>query len=453
MAPDAYRNPPQLPPTFTATPAALVERTKQLIQASRELQDKVVAQVTHDKATFDNVLLPLVHDENKLGDETNVICFYQAVSTDQAVRDASTEAQNLFNEFDIESSTREDVFRLVEAALARKDASLDPESQRLLEKTHRGFIQYGLAIPAGAQRDRFKEIKKRLSQIETTFQKNLNEETGGLWFSLDELEGVPVDVLSGLKRGEAGSEHEGQLWLTFKYPDIFPTFRHAVSADVRRRLFVANENKCPENVPLFREAVVLRDEAARLLGYPNHATFRIEDKMAKTPKTVDDFLGDLRSRLKPGAQREREKLKELKKQDLKSRGEGDKDDGHYFLWDHRFYDRLMIEKNFSIDQQKIAEYFSLQSTVDGMLHIFEQLFGLKFVEITPGMERDKLAESSKGADIVWHEDVTLFSVWNDESEGNGFVGYLYLDLFPRDGKYGHAANFNLQPVRLRKDIY
>jgi len=79
-----------------------------------------------------------------------------------------------------------------------------------------------------------------------------------------------------------------------------------------------------------------------------------------------------------------------------------------------------------------------------MLQIFEELFGLVFVEIT-GKERDEIADTGKGSDIVWHEEVQVFSVWDDESEGSGFVGYLYLDLFPREGKYGHAANFNLQP--------
>jgi metallopeptidase MepB len=79
-----------------------------------------------------------------------------------------------------------------------------------------------------------------------------------------------------------------------------------------------------------------------------------------------------------------------------------------------------------------------------MLKIFEELFGLFFVEIV-GEDRDALAESGKGDDIVWHEEVQVFSVWDDEGEGSEFVGYLYLDLFPRDGKYGHAANFNLQP--------
>lgn len=104
----------------------------------------------------------------------------------------------------------------------------------------------------------------------------------------------------------------------------------------------------------------------------------------------------------------------------------------------------MEEMEFSIDENKIAEYFPLQSTVEGMLNIFEKLFGFVFVEIT-GEDRAKLSTTGQADDISWHEDVKIFSVWDDEGEGGGFVGYLYLDLHPRIGKYGHAANFSIQP--------
>ena len=379
--------------------------------------------------------------------EAHVIGLYQAVSTDQQLRDASSEAEKLMDDFAIESSMREDVFGLVDAVL-KKGEKLDPESQRLLEKDRKSYIRNGLGVPAGPKRDRFKDIKKRLSEIGIAFQKTLNEENGGIWLTADELDGVPKDLVDNLKKGEG--EHTGKLWLTFKYPDLFPTLKYATNASVRERLFIENENKCPSNVPLFKEAVVLRDEAARILGYNNHAEFKIEDKMAKTPKTVDDFLGDLRLKLAPGGIQEKNKLLEIKAEDLKARGKAGEIDGKYYLWDHRYYDRLMLEKDFALDQEKISEYFPLDNTIRGMLHIFEELFGLVFVEIT-GADRNAIAASGNGSDIVWHEDVQVFSVWDDEGEGSGFVGYLYLDLHPREGKYGHAANFNLQPGFIGKD--
>ncbi|OTB12681.1 hypothetical protein K445DRAFT_320818 [Daldinia sp. EC12] len=449
MAPDKYKNPPQAPPTFTGTKESIVNDAKTICDTTRSLLDKIVADVTAPTATFSSVLAPMAEDENQSQLSTRILGFYQYVSSDADLRNASTEAEKIMDEFSIECNMREDVFKLVDAAFQAqksKEPDLDAESLRLLEKERKGYIRNGLGLPQGPQRDRFKEIKKRLSQIGIEFQKNLNEENGGLWFTKEELDGVPSDVLDGLEKGTG--ENEGKLKLSFKYPDLFPTLKFAKNPETRKKVFIANENKTNQNVPLFREAVLLRDEGARLLGYPNHAAFRIEDKMAKEPPTVNTFLADLRKRLAPGGEKEKDHLLELKKKDEESRGL--KPDGNYYLWDHRFYDRMMVEQEYNIDETKIAEYFPLQSTVRGMLHIFEELFGLVFVELDAS-ERKRLSPTGKAEDIAWHEDVILFSVWDDDSEGDGFVGYLYLDLHPRQGKYGHAANFNLQPGFRQKD--
>ncbi|OQO05510.1 hypothetical protein B0A48_09279 [Cryoendolithus antarcticus] len=437
MAPAKFKKPPQAPPLFTHTPESLMKNTDRLLSKNKGLIDRIVADVKPESAEFKDVLLPMAQDDNEMSLESHIIGFYQAVSTDAKLRNASTETEKKMDEYSIEASMREDIFGLVDAVFRKQkdDSKLDAESRRLLEKDHKSYVRMGLGIPAGEKRDRFKAIKKRLSELSITFQKNLNEESGGIWFTPEELDGVPEDVTSGLKKGEG--ENAGKMYLTFKYPDLFPTQKYCKVQATRKKVFLGNENKCNANVELFKEAIVLRDEAARLLGYPDHATFRIEDKMAKTPATVDDFLGDLKKRLAPGGDKEIAKLKELKKAET---GEADQ----YFLWDHRFYDTLMLERDFQLDQNKIAEYFPLQSSIEGMLKIFEELFGLHFVKID-GEDRAAISESGKGDDIVWHQDVQVFSVWDDEAEGSGFVGYLYLDLHPRDGKYGHAANFNLQP--------
>lgn len=448
MAPPKYQSPPQPPPLFVGTKDSIVADAKKLCDSTRDLLDKVVADVSPDQATFKNVMAPIVKDENLSALQSRILGFYQYVAADADLRTASTEADKIMDDFGIECAMREDVFKLVDAAYSRRDnePDLDPESLRLLEKDRKNYIKFGLGLPAGPQRDRFKEIKKRLSQIQIEFTRTLNEENGGVWLTPEQLDGVPEDVLVGLEKGTG--ENEGKLKLSFKYPDLFPTLKFAKDPETRRRVFMANENKCNENVPLFQEAIVLRDEAARMLGYPNHAQLRIEDKMAKTTDAVDEFLTDLRQRLTAGGAKEVQRLLELKKADCEARGLPF--DGNYYLWDHKFYDRLMIEKEYSIDETKIAEYFPISSTISGMLKIFEELLGFAFVELQ-AEDRARLSPTGRAEDIAWHEDVILYSVWDDAAAGDGFVGYLYLDLHPRPGKYGHAANFNLQPGFLYED--
>jgi metallopeptidase MepB len=240
MIPEKYAKPPQAPPSFTATPEQLVEGAKKLNDKTRSLMDKIVEQIKPEEANFKNVVLPMAQDENDSRLSSNIIGFYQAVSTDKDLRDASTEAEKAMDEFSIEAAMREDIYKLVEAAFQKGD-KLDPESQRLLEKERKSYIRNGLGLPAGPQRDRFKEIKKRLSQISTDFQKNLNEENGGIWFTKEELAGAPADVVDGLEKGTG--EHEGKVKLSFKYPDLFPTLKFALNAETRKKVFIENENK------------------------------------------------------------------------------------------------------------------------------------------------------------------------------------------------------------------
>lgn len=240
MAPTKYLKPPQAPPSFTATPESLVADAKRLCDRSKGIADGVVAGVKPEDASFENALLPMIYDEDEASLESRIVGFYSAVSTDKALRDASTEAEKLMDEFAIEAAMREDIYKLVEAAFQR-GTQLDPESQRLLEKERKSYIRNGLGLPAGPTRDRFKEIKKRLSQISTDFQKNLNEENEGLWVTREQLQGVPQDVVDGLEKGTG--ENEGKLKLTYKYPDLFPALKFALSADLRKQLFIGNENK------------------------------------------------------------------------------------------------------------------------------------------------------------------------------------------------------------------
>lgn len=203
---------------------------------------------------------------------------------------------------------------------------------------------------------------------------------------------------------------------------------------------MGNENKCDQNIALLEEAVILRDEAARLLGYPNHATFVLEDKMAKTTQAVHEFLDELRRKLFSGAQKELHKLKELKHADT-----GGSD--HYYLWDHPYYNTMVLSRDFQLDENAVAEYFPLQACMEGILRTFEELFGLIFIKVEDS-NRDAISETGRGDDIVWHPDVELFSVWDStdrQQNGLTFVGYVYFDLFPREGKFRGAANFTIQP--------
>ncbi|KAM4060343.1 peptidase family M3 domain-containing protein [Hirsutella rhossiliensis] len=449
MAGPQYQTPPQPPPVFTATADSILADTNRMSETTKRVYDKVVADVQPDKGTFANVLDPILVDDNKSSAPQRILTFYQHVSPNASLREASNKAEGIMDEFRIETKMREDIFKLVDAVYATR-ASLDLETEplHLLTKERQKYIRNGLLLPAGPQRDRFKEIQKRLSQLSIQCQKNLNEENGAIWFFPKELEGVPKDDIDVDQLEKGTGENEGKVKLSFKYTHLFPLMKYALHEETRRKYTIAEANKSNVNVPLFQQIIELRDEAARMLGYADHATMRIEQKMAKTPSNVNEFLGDLRNRLAPGGVKEAERLREYKKRDCEQRGAPF--DGNLYMWDVSFYSNMVKQQEYSVDEIEISQYFPVGPTFAGMLKIFEQIFGFVFVELKPE-DRARLSPTGKAEDIAWHEDVIIYTVWDDKAAGSGFCGYLYLDLHPRDNKYSHNANFNLEPGYIRED--
>lgn len=193
--------------------------------------------------------------------------------------------------------------------------------------------------------------------------------------------------------------------------------------------------QCNENLVLFKEIIVLRHEMALLLGYEHYSALAVVENMAKTTATVTTFLEDLKTGLTPLAQIELGRLKALKAQDRAARGLPA--ENAYYRWDHTYYSRLQREIDYKLDELLVSEYFALKPTIHAMLGIFETVMGFSFHRLEDAQ--------------TWHPDVIAYSVWNDEAGGGDFVGYLYMDLHPRPGKYGHACNNNFQASFLRAD--
>lgn len=202
--------------------------------------------------------------------------------------------------------------------------------------------------------------------------------------------------------------------------------------DVADMILISGEKIAPSNVETMKQAIVVRDEQARLLDYPNYATWEIKDNMAKTPKTVNDFLNGVQSKVTPTADRQSQHLRSYKKNDTGS--------DYFFGWDGGYYQRISTEREFKADPEFVKEFFPAVQTIRKVLDLYSNLFSLKFVKIE-GKDSDALSPTGKGDDLLWHPDVELYAVW--EGKGDGFVGYLYLDIFFRDTKNQGAF---MQPV-------
>jgi thimet oligopeptidase len=303
---------------FNLTPEELIKLGDEIIRRSREVHDRVAA-LPDDKCNFDTVIRPLAELENWSSGEENVATFLQYVSSNKEVRDASTETDKKLQEFAIESSMRVDLYERVKAARRNMSpeafAALCEEDQRLFDRIERDFRRNGLGLPE-AEREELKKLKKKLADQSIEFSRRINEDTTSVVVDESELDGMPRDWIENLAKNE-----QGKRIVTMKYPDFFPLMRLCKVEETRKKVMLAYETRCKENVATLEESIRDRRKAAKLLGYKNHAAFRLEIKMAKTPEAAISFLNDLRKRLYPLAEKELEVLRRLKAEEKKKLGQ------------------------------------------------------------------------------------------------------------------------------------
>jgi thimet oligopeptidase len=346
-------------------------------------------------------------------DAEGVIYLLGSVHPDKAARDASDDCQLKITDFRTELMQREGLYQRFLAIKPTK-----PHDQKFKRDLVEAFEDTGVVLPAD-KRARAKAIIQKLELLRQEFDRNVRDNKTRLAFTQQELAGMPQAYLDQAKRDE-----QGNYLLSFDYPDFLPFMSNADDEAARKRYYIAFQSRGGErNLALMDESMQLNLEMARLYGLPSFASFVIRRKMAETPEAVNAFLDGVLGAVRDAERREVEELRTLKAATL-GKPLADVAIGR---WDVAYYQEKIRKSRYAIDQEALRKYFPTIPTVNWVLDVASRLYGVRF-------EEAKVP--------TWHEDVRYYDV-RDAATGK-FLSGIYLDLYPRDGKYKHAAAF---PVR------
>ncbi len=350
-----------------------------------------------------------------LEDVVNPIYLLGNVHPDKAVRDAHEPCLQKYTALSTEMFQNEKLFKRVQAI---KPST--PSQVKLKKDLIEGFEDTGVALPPD-KRARAKAIFDKLEELRQVYDRNVRDDPTKVTFSPAELEGMPEAYL---KAQEKTRDPAGSYVLDLSYPAYVPFMTNAVQEPARRKYYLAKMNEGgAKNLDLLNEIFVLRKELAGLYGLPSFAHYGLRRKMVGKPEVVEKFLAEVKGAVTDSEKREVEELREVKAR-LTGKPLADTKVNR---WDVSFLQERVKKERYSIDQENLRKYFPTDKSIAYTLLVSEKLYGVKFVEAKVP---------------TWHQDVRYFDV-KDAKTGK-FISGFYLDLFPREGKFNHAAAF---PVR------
>ena len=401
-------------PSFETSTNEIQATVVRTMKAGNAALDRV-GRVSPREATLQNTLVALDDAGFQLALAANRLAVIEQTSTNSAVRDAATDGIKELSAWMVGLDYREDVYRAVKAYADTKPG-LTGEDAKLLFETMRGYRRAGLDLPK-PERDEVERMRKELTGLETDFEQNVTKAQKAVRFNQAELEGVPEDFLRQTKTGD--DEYTIKANVTWHYMTVMEDARREAT---RQKLETERDNMARENnIPLLEKILPLRDDIARKLGYRDFADYQIEVRMAKTGATALDFLEKLKTGLQPKFDAELEEFRRLKIQET---GETN---ALIHIWDWRYFANELKKQKYNVDAEQLRVYFPYQPVLEGMFRIYQSIFGLKFERVEPPYK--------------WISDLQLYAV-SDAQTGEP-LGLFYLDMFPREGKYNHFAEFGV----------
>ncbi|MEN8817630.1 MAG: M3 family metallopeptidase [Nonlabens sp.] len=371
--------------------------------------------------SFENTIEALDESGELLGRISSIFFNLNSAETNDEIQRIAREVSPKLSEFGNDVTLNEKLFKRVKAVYEnRATIDLTEEQKTLLEKQYKRFSRNGANL-SEAKKTRLREIDSKLSKLTLSFGENVLAATNAYELHLEDdsrLSGLPESAKEAAAEAAKAKDKEGFIF-NLDYPSYIPFMTYADDRELREELSKAFGAKAYKDEHDNQENVLniakLRYERAQLLGYQTHAHFVLEERMAKTPETVNQFSQEILEKAKPAAQKEFDQLQEFAQNHTENPVESLK------KWDAAYYSEKLKQKLFSLDDELLKPYFKLENVINGVFEIASRLYGLSFEE-TQEIEK-------------YHPDVLTYVVKNEDNTLNSI---FYADFFPRKGKRNGA---------------
>ncbi len=372
-----------------------------------------------DLPSFENTIVALETAQNSIEKPTKIYFNLMSCESNDEFKSLAQKISPMLAQISSEITMDPILFKRVKTVYSNIETlKLNSEERRLLETTYKSYVRNGALLDDKMKKE-LQEIDVKASKLGPVFGQNLLNETNAFELHITEendLDGLPEVAKSAARETAKKKGKEGWI-LSLQMPSYLPAVKYLKKRSLRKVLVDAMGARSFggkfDNSEILKTIAVLRYKRAKILGYNTHADFILEERMAKNPNTVSEFLENLLKMALPVAKKEINDLKEFafKIDNLKD----------FYSWDSAYYSEKLKKKLFNYESEELRPYFKIENVVNGIFQIANKLYDLTFEEI------DNLP--------VYQKDVKVYKVTDKHNE---FIGLLYMDLFPRETKRGGA---------------
>lgn len=372
-----------------------------------------------DDPTFENTILALEYAGSDLSRVSGIFFNVNEANTNEQMQAIAEEISPVMTEYSMSILLNDKLFERVKQVYGQLDSlDLGPEQKRLTEITYRNFARNGANIPAD-RKEEFSKIQEELSLLSLKFGKNVLDATNAYILHItdsSQLAGLPESAVAA-GAAEAKSRNLDGWVYTLQYPSMEPFMKYSDIRSLREQMWRASNAKCMDgessNEDVVKRIVELRIKEAELLGFDKYSDYILEERMAKSTGTVEDFLNDLLVKSLPFAKRDVRQIQDY----AKANGL----EGKLMPWDFTYYATKYKDEKYKLNDEMLKPYFKLENVQQAVFALADSLYGLKFTE----------AKDIPG----YHPDVKIYDV--TDASGR-HMALFYSDFFPRDGKRSGA---------------